>query len=70
MPISGSIANLASREVYPETGAFPPPYKNSNGNKEIEKLIDTMERNNKLICDIRDLLQDILLEIKVLRKSV
>ena len=57
-------------EVYPETGAFPPPYKNSNDNNEIKKLMDTIERNNKLICDIRDLLQDILLEIKVLRKSV
>ena len=57
-------------EVYQETGAFPPPYKNSNDNKEIEKLMDIMERNNKLMCDVRDLLQDILLEIKVLRKSV
>ena len=57
-------------EVYPETGAFPPPYRNSNDNNEIKKIMDTIERNNKLICDIRDLLQDILLEIKVLRKSV
>ena len=57
-------------EVYPETGAFPPPYKNSNDNNEIKKLMDTVERNNKLMYEIRDLLQDILLEIKVLRKSV
>lgn len=57
-------------EVYTETGAFPPPYKNSNDNNEIKKIMDTIERNNKLMCDIRDLLQDILLEIKVLRKSV
>lgn len=57
-------------EVYPETGAFPPPYRNSNDNNEIKKLMDTIERNNKLMYDIRDLLQDILLEIKVLRKSV
>ena len=57
-------------EVYPETGAFPPPYKNFNNNNEIKKLMDTIERNNKFMYDIRDLLQDILLEIKVLRKSV
>ena len=57
-------------EVYPETGAFPPPYRNSNDNNDIKKLMDTIERNNKFMYDIRDLLQDILLEIKVLRKSV
>ena len=73
MPISGSIANLAPRENFPEVGTFPPPIRNLdeiNGNKEMKKLMDTMERNNKLMFDIRDLLQDILLEIKVLRKSV
>ena len=32
--------------------------------------MDTMKRNNKLMYDVRDLLQDILLEIKVLRISV
>lgn len=73
MAISGSIANLSPRENFPEVESFPPPIRNLdeiNGNKEIEKLMDTIERNNKLMCDIRDLLQDILLEIKVLRKSV
>ena len=73
MSISGSIANLAPRENFPEVGTFPPPIRNLdeiNGNKEMEKLMDMMKRNNKLMFDIRDLLQDILLEIKVLRKSV
>ena len=73
MPISGSIANLAPRENFPEVGTFPPPIRNLdeiNGNKEMEKLMDMMKRNNKIMFDIRDLLQDILLEIKVLRKSV
>lgn len=73
MPISGSIANLAPRENFPEVGTFPPPIRNLdeiNGNKEMKKLMDTMERNNELMYDIRDLLRDILLEIKVLRKSV
>ena len=73
MSISGSIANLAPRENFPEVGTFPPPIRNLdeiNGNKEMEKLMDTMESNNKLMCDVRDLLQDILLEIKVLRISV
>ena len=73
MPILGSIANLEPREKFPEVGTFPPPIRNLdeiNGNKEMEKLMDMMKRNNKLMFDIRDLLQDILLEIKVLRKSV
>ena len=73
MTISGSIANLAPRENFPEVGTFPPPIRNLdeiNGNKEMEKLMDMMKRNNKILFDIRDLLQDILLEIKVLRKSV
>ena len=73
MSISGSIANLAPRENFPEVGTFPPPIRNLdeiNGNKEMEKLMDMMKRNNKIMFDIRDLLQDILLEIKVLRKSV
>ena len=73
MTISGSIANLAPRENFPEVGTLSPPIRNLdeiNGNKEMEKLMDMMKRNNKLMFDIRDLLQDILLEIKVLRKSV
>ena len=41
-----------------------------NYSKELEKVLNEIERNNKLMYDACDLLQDILLEIKALRKSV
>ena len=48
MSISGSIANLAPRENFPEVGTFPPPYKNSNNdakeiNVKLDKIIELLE---------------------------
>ena len=56
MSISGSIANLAPRENFPEVGTFPPPYKNSNNdvkeiNVKLDRIIELLEAIFKNVQD-------------------